>query len=111
MNTGSPSDEDARDLQPAARESMSRVAWSVEEVVADLNPMVEGWANYFSLGSVSKAYQIVDAHVGKRLRMWLNAKHKVPCAGTRRYVSPAEAWRMGLTQLRGRKGSLPWAKA
>ena len=84
---------------------------SVEEVVADLNPMVEGWANYFSLGSVSKAYQIVDAHVGKRLRMWLNAKHKVSCAGNRRYVSPAEAWHMGLTQLRGRKGSLPWAKA
>ena len=84
---------------------------SAAEVVADLNPKVQGWANYFSLGSVSKAYRIVDAHVGSRLRMWLNAKHRVPCAGNRRYVSPAEAWQMGLTQLRGRKGSLPWAKA
>jgi hypothetical protein len=84
---------------------------SVEQVVADLNPMVQGWANYFRLGSVSKAYQIVDAHVGGRLRMWLNAKHRIPHAGKRRYVSSAEAWRLGLVQLRGRKGSLPWAQA
>jgi RNA-directed DNA polymerase len=79
--------------------------------VADLNPMVQGWANYFSLGSVSKAYRIVDAHVGSRLRMWLNAKHKVRCAGKTRYISTSEAWQLGLEQLRGRKGSLPWAKA
>src|SRR5450631_2626161 len=90
------------------RRSTSR---SVEEVVADLNPMVEGWANYFSLGSVSKAYQIVDNHIGSRLRMWLNAKHRVPCAGNRRYVSIAEAMQMGLTLLRQRKGCFPWAKA
>jgi len=90
------------------RRSTSR---PVEEVVADLNPMVRGWANYFSLGSVSKAYQIVDHHVGQRLRMWLNAKHRVRCAGKRRYISTDEAWPLGLEQLRGRKGSLPWAKA
>lgn len=81
------------------------------DVVADLNPMVQGWANYFCLGSVSKAYQIVDAHVGQRLRMWLNAKHKVRCAGRRRYISPAEARQLGLDRLQGRQGSLPWAKA
>jgi group II intron reverse transcriptase/maturase len=90
------------------RRSTSR---SVEEVVADLNPMVQGWANYFSLGSVSKAYRIVDAHVGSRLRMWLNAKHKVRCVGKTWYISAAEAWQMGLEQLQGRKGSLPWATA
>jgi RNA-directed DNA polymerase len=90
------------------RRSTSR---SVAEVVADLNPMVRGWANYFSLGSVSKAYEIVDAHVGSRLRMWLNAKHKVRCVGKRWYVSATEAWQMGLVQLRGRKGSLPWTNA
>jgi len=90
------------------RRSRSR---PVEEVVADLNPMVRGWANYFSLGSVSKAYQIVDHHVGQRLRMWLNAKHRVRCAGKKRYISTDEARPLGLEQLRGRKGSLPWAKA
>jgi group II intron reverse transcriptase/maturase len=84
---------------------------SVEEVVSDLNAKVLGWANYFSLGSVSKAYQIVDLHVGKRLRTWLNVKHKVRCAGQTRYISASEAWQLGLEQLRGRTGSLPWAKA
>jgi hypothetical protein len=83
----------------------------VEEVVLELNPMLSGWANYFSLGSVSKAYQIVDLHVGQRLRTWLNAKHKVRCVGKRRYISTSEARQLGLLQLRGRKGSLPWAKA
>jgi RNA-directed DNA polymerase len=84
---------------------------SVEDVVADLNPMLSGWANYLFLGSVSKACQIVDAHVGSRLRMWLNAKHRVPCAGSRRYISIAEARQMGLELLRQRRGSFPWAKA
>jgi RNA-directed DNA polymerase len=84
---------------------------TVEEVVADLNAKVSGWANYFSLGSVSKAYQIVDLHVGQRLRTWLNAKHKVRCVGKRRYISTSEARQLGLLQLRGRNGSLPWAKA
>jgi len=32
INTGSPCDEDAHDLQPAARESMSRVVWDDGEV-------------------------------------------------------------------------------
>jgi hypothetical protein len=43
--------------------------------------------------------------------MWLNAKHKVRCVGKTWYVSAAEALQLGLFQLRGRKGSLPWAKA
>ena len=94
--------------QATDRRSTFRTA---AQVVADLNPMVQGWANYFSLGSVSKAYRSVDLHVGQRLRMWLNAKHKVRCAGRVRYISTAEAGQLGLKQLRGRKGSLPWATA
>jgi RNA-directed DNA polymerase len=90
------------------RRSTSR---SVEEVVADLNPMVQGWANYFSLGSVSKAYQAVDLHVGGRLRMWLLAKHKVACVGKKRFTDAATAQLLGLVRLKGRKGSLPWATA
>jgi len=36
-----------------------------------------GWANYFCLGPVSKAYRAVESHACKRLRQWLCAKHKV----------------------------------
>jgi RNA-directed DNA polymerase len=84
---------------------------SAQEVVAHLNPIVQGWANYFSLGSVSNAYRNVDAHVGGRLRKWLNAKYRIRCAGKRWYISVTEATQLGLKQLCKRKGSLPWATA
>jgi len=84
---------------------------SVEEVVSDLNPMVQGWANYFSLGSVSKAYRIVDVHVGGRLRMWLQSKHKAACVGRKRFIDTTTAEMLGLVRLQGRRGSLPWATA
>lgn len=90
------------------RRSTSR---SVAEVVIGLNRMVSGWANYFSLGSVSRAYRTVDHHVGHRLRMWINAKHKVHCIGKKRFTDAATLKRLGVFCLQGRKGSLPWAKA
>jgi group II intron reverse transcriptase/maturase len=90
------------------RRSTSR---PVAAVVADVNRKVSGWANYFSLGSVSKAYQIVDNHVGSRLRMWLKAKHKAACVGRKRFIDAPTARRLGLFRLEGRKGSFPWATA
>ncbi|MGA8659655.1 MAG: group II intron reverse transcriptase/maturase [Chthoniobacterales bacterium] len=39
-----------------------------EEVVGELNLVLKGWANYFRLGSVSKAYRAVDRHTRNRLR-------------------------------------------
>ena len=84
---------------------------TVEQVVFELNPILSGWANYFSLGSVSRAYRTVDNHVGHRLRMWLNAKHKVHCVGRKRFTDMATLKRLGVVCLQGHKGSLPWAKA
>ena len=49
-----------------------------EMVVARLNRILMGWANYFCLGPVSQAYRAVDEHAQRRLRQWLCAKHKVP---------------------------------
>lgn len=82
---------------------------STADVVRELNRMLSGWANYFSLGTVSGAYNLVDRHVGHRLRMWLNAKHKVHCVGNKRFIDAASGLRLGLDRLSGRKGSLPWA--
>src|SRR5499427_3285696 len=54
-------------------------------VVKTLNQKLNGWANYFCLGPVSKAYRAVDQHTRKRLRQWLRAKHQRKGAGIKRY--------------------------
>ncbi len=43
-------------------------------LVRDLNRQLVGWANYFSLGPVSGAYQAVMSHTYWRLRQWLRRK-------------------------------------
>ena len=48
--------------------------WRAEEVVGCLNRMMSGWANYFTIGQVSSAYEAVDAHSTRRLRQWLRRK-------------------------------------
>jgi RNA-directed DNA polymerase len=82
-----------------------------EEVVGEINRMLSGWANYFSLGTVGRVYNLVDRHVGFRLRMWLHAKYRTARVGNQRFIDAATARRIGLERLSWRKGSLPWAKA
>jgi hypothetical protein len=82
-----------------------------QTVVKKLNQMMNGWANYFCLGSVSKAYRAVDGHACKRLRQWLCAKHKVPGPATRRYSDEVLHDTFGLVRLKNRTNSFSWAKS
>jgi group II intron reverse transcriptase/maturase len=78
-------------------------------VVAKLNRMMIGWANYFCLGPVSKAYRAVDQHARKRLLQWLCAKHKVVWPGTKRFPQASLHAVQGLVCLPKRTRSFPWA--
>ena len=80
------------------------------EVVQTLNRIMVGWANYFCLGPVSKAYRAVERHARKRLRQWLCAKHKLDWPATKCYPEAALHEVLGLVCLTKRTSSFPWAK-
>jgi hypothetical protein len=71
-----------------------------EEIVGRLNCRLRGWANYFKLGPVSKAYHAVDRHVRERLRRWLSKKHKQRGPGYARYSDSYLHQELGLVRLR-----------
>lgn len=80
-------------------------------VVRDLNARMSGWANYFSLGSVSKAYRAIDGHARHRLRQWLCGKHKIEGQGRQRFTDEYIDHELGLIRLTRSTANLPWAKA
>jgi len=82
-----------------------------EKMVARLNRVLVGWANYFCLGPVSKAYRAVDQHAGRRLRQWLCAKHQVAGRATGKYPDAYLHQMLGLVRLTERTRSFPWARS
>jgi RNA-directed DNA polymerase len=89
-----------------------RFCWlDVSELVGRLNSRLCGWANYFRLGPVSKAYRAVDRHVTRRLRRWLCKKHKLGGAGTTRFPDEYLYRELHLIQLASLPRNLPWANA
>jgi len=80
-----------------------------DEVVSQLNRLMVGWANYFSLGPVSKAYHVIDQYTTHRLRRWLCVKHKLSNTGKTCYPSEYLHDVLGLVWLYRRTRDFPWA--
>ncbi|MDI6773681.1 MAG: group II intron maturase-specific domain-containing protein, partial [bacterium] len=79
--------------------------------VVRLNRLMMGWANYFCLGPVSKAYRAVDAYARYRLRQWLCRKHQHRYKGITRFPDEYLDHTLGLVRLTSRTHNFPWAKA
>jgi RNA-directed DNA polymerase len=71
------------------------------EVRDRLNQSLSGWKAYFSLGSTSKAYGVIDARVEERVRHFLRRRHKVSSQGTRQFSMKRIFGELGVLRLRG----------
>jgi RNA-directed DNA polymerase len=85
-----------------ARTGRNRAGWDIREVIADLNPLLRGWGNYFRTGNAADKFRQADDYVVWRLRTLMVKKR-----GRNLHAGQADAWTEdwfnghGLYRLRG----------
>jgi RNA-directed DNA polymerase len=57
------------------RTARQRASWPMDEVVADLNPVLRGWGNYFRHGNSNRKFHGVDSYVHERMAMLASTKY------------------------------------
>jgi RNA-directed DNA polymerase len=70
------------------------------EVAAQLNRLLNGWANYFSYGTRLLAYRALDNYVLQAVRHFLKRRHKVPTRGTQHFSDQVVFGALGVLRLR-----------
>jgi RNA-directed DNA polymerase len=100
----SPSQRSMKRIRQRVKEltPRSRCHADLRAVIADLNPVLRGWGQYFRTGNAAQRFNQLDTYVWRRLRH-LRLERKG------RHLKPGEAqrwtreafWNLGLHRLRG----------
>ena len=84
------------------RTGRNRAGRDIRDVIADLNPVLRGWGNYFRTGNAADKFRQADDYVVQRLRSLMIKKR-----GRNLHAGQAQAWTEqwfnghGLHRLRG----------
>jgi RNA-directed DNA polymerase len=74
----------------------------IRDVIADLNPVLRGWGNYFRSGNAADRFVQIDRHVAWRLkRLLVKRKGRNLRAGEAAQWTPDWLWGLGLHRLMG----------
>jgi len=68
----------------------------VRDVIADINPVVRGWGEYFRTGNATRQFIAIDRYVVRRLHGLLKQR-----AGSRVRATQADLWRRSFFEQHG----------
>ena len=103
-----PSQKSLQRLRAKVHEETSRTwLWqSPEEIAQKINRLLVGWANYFRVGTISRAWRSVDHYIFQRLRQWWCRKYGIRNRRDSRFSTHYLHQEMGVTRLSARRPRL-----